>query len=102
MSELRKRYRLYCDEIDKKSNELKKAKLTVLANALAKFEKGQIISTSTQRIIITGITGSLTIGEPNIVYIGTALTKKNQPRKSGEKGYVYTDEEHKGIELIKF
>lgn len=100
MSDFSDRYFEFCKEQDEKCENIKRAKLRVLAKAFAVYKVGDIIEDSTKRISVNSILGSLTLGIPCIVYAGSELTKKNKPKKSGVTGYIFTDENHKGVTLI--
>ena len=101
MSDFRKEYFDFSRKQTKKLEQVKRVKLNILARVFAIYGVGDIICDSTKIISITSVFGSLTLGEPCIVYKGIELTKKNKPKKSGQDGYIFTDENHKGIELIK-
>lgn len=101
MSDFKNSYFEFVREKDKKLEEMKKAKLRVLAKSFAVYGVGDVICDSTKRIVINSIFGSLTLGEPCIVYAGAELTMRNKPKKNGQTGYIFTTENHKGIKLIE-
>lgn len=101
MGEFKKSYFDFAKEQDIKLESIKKAKLQVLAKSFASYGVGDIVEDSTKRILVNSVFGTLTLGEPCIVYAGTTLTKKNKPKKNGDTGYVFTCENHKGVNLIK-
>lgn len=101
MSDFKNSYFEFVREQDKKLEEIKRAKLRVLAKSFAVYGVGDIVEDSTKRILVNSIFGSLTLGGPFIVYAGAELTKRNKPKKNGQTGYIVTTENHKGIELIE-
>ena len=98
---LKERYLQACKQIDENAERAKRAQLNVIIQPSIQFNVGDIIEFNGTRIEVNRTLGGKTPGDPNIVYIGKELTKKNKPKKSGANGQVWADEDHKYIELIR-
>ena len=100
MSELTKLYKKHCKEVDEIADKSKRKFLSELVKNHAFYEKGQIIDDGKFRIQVDKIKFSVMYGDVNIVYCGKEFTKKNQPKKSKDIAYIYTDEKHERIKII--
>lgn len=100
MSELTKTYKEHCKKLELEANRSKRQFLSKLVSDHAFYEKGQIIDNGVIRIQVDSIKFAVQFGDVSIVYSGIEFTKKNTPKKSRVNGYIYTNESHKGIEVI--
>lgn len=100
MSKLTELYIKHCIEVDEIADKSKVNFLSELVKNHAYYEKGQIIDDGTVRIQIDKIEDSVINGNIKIVYYGREFTKTNQPKKSGNKAYIYANEKHEGIKII--
>ena len=92
--ELKTKLKKISDDFD----QAKKALYIEYAKAQRIFEVGDVIKKNDEIILINRFSTSAMLDLPQPVYIGLSLTKKLEPKKSGEQSSIFGNQ---GTELIK-
>ena len=82
-------YKAQMDQIDRKAELQRKVLMIDYARDQIKFKIGDIISNNIYVIKIESFGTYVGLGLPIPTYKGRSLTQKMQPKKSGEYGVIY-------------
>jgi hypothetical protein len=91
-------YNSKMDQIDRSAEVQRKALMIDYSKDQIKFKIGDIIDNGIRIIKIESIGSYKGLGLPEPIYKGRALTKQLQPKKSGEYGSIYGNDNTRLIE----